>query len=73
MAIVDTGAVLRAPEEGRLVRCRGRMWVVTRTDRSNLPTDELGADRLGTQHVVTLASVEGLPAASVVLDRERDA
>jgi superfamily II DNA or RNA helicase len=58
MAIVDTGAELRAPEEGRLVRCRGRMWVVTRTDRSGLPTDELGADRLGTQHVVTLASVE---------------
>ena len=58
MAIVDTGAALRAPEEGRLVRCRGRMWVVTRTDRSNLPTDEFGVDRLGTQHVITLASVE---------------
>lgn len=58
MAVVDTGALLRAPEEGRLVRARGRMWVVTRTDRSSLPSDKLGSDRLSGQHVVTLASVE---------------
>src|SRR5438045_36815 len=58
MAVVDTGALLRAPEEGRLVRARGRMWVVTRVDRSNLPYDELGSDRFGGQHAVTLASVE---------------
>lgn len=34
------------------------MWVVTRVDRSNLPYDELGSDRFGGQHAVTLASVE---------------
>jgi superfamily II DNA or RNA helicase len=34
------------------------MWVVTRADRSSLPSDELGSDRFGGQHVVTLASVE---------------
>lgn len=46
MAVVDTGALLRAPEEGRLVRARGRMRMVTRSDRSSLPSDELGSDRL---------------------------
>lgn len=58
MALIDSGAALRVPEEGRLVRCRGRMWVVTRVDRSSLPPDELGGDRFGGQHVVALSSIE---------------
>lgn len=58
MTVVDTGRAMRVPEEGMLVRARGRMWVVTRRDDPSVEVDELGSDRFPAQHVVELSSVE---------------
>src|SRR5438445_8219459 len=58
MAIVDTAAASRIPEQGMLVRARGRMWVVTQVDDPSLRRDELGTDRFAGQHVIGLSSVE---------------
>ncbi|MGH9072283.1 MAG: SNF2-related protein, partial [Acidimicrobiales bacterium] len=43
------------PEPGRLVRVRGRHWVVADVSASALPSDHLGT---GPDHLVTLNSVE---------------
>lgn len=47
----------RVPEEGMLVRVRGRMWVVTRTDDGSLPVDGLGSTTPHSQTVLELTSV----------------
>lgn len=46
------------PEQGQLVVCRDRHWVVSDIAASQLPADPMSPDDAPNQHLVTLSSVE---------------
>ncbi len=46
------------PEQGQLVLCRDRHWVVADVVAGQLPLDPLAADDTQVQHLLTLSSVE---------------
>ncbi len=56
--MIGTPALLAVPEQGQLVLCRDRHWIVSDIATSQLPADPLAGEDSSPQHLVTLSSVE---------------